>query len=167
METAVARTMNIYGLTEELQRLLDIEDETEEQSALVEYVSGQIEKKAEGYGNAISYLEDMAGAAKQRAKDITAHAKALENKAARMRDFLKRAMLDSGIMKINTQSHTFSVAATAGSVEIIEPDIIPARFLTVIPEQYVPDKTAIKEAIKNGEEVPGAEIIPGWALRVK
>ena len=109
----------------------------------------------------------MAAAVKQRAKELSDRAKVFENKAKNMRERLKAAMLDHDVMKIQSKSFSFTVAPTAGSVEIISPDIIPARFITVIPEQYQPDKTAIREAIKNGEDVPGAAIIPGWALRVK
>ena len=157
---------SMYQLTEDMQRLLEL-DGDEEADAMLDTLTGQIEKKAENYGNFIAYCEDMAAAVKQRAKELSDRAKVFENKAKNMRERLKSAMLDHDVMKIQSKSFSFTVAPTAGSVEIISPDIIPARFITVIPEQYQPDKTAIREAIKNGEDVPGAAIIPGWALRVK
>lgn len=53
------------------------------------------------------------------------------------------------------------------SVSITCEQNIPMRYMNVIPEYYKPDKKAIKEAIKNGEMVSGAELQENDNLVIK
>lgn len=46
----------------------------------------------------------------------------------------------------------------SSAVKIIDENAIPREFLRVIPESTAPDKTAIKDALKDWKQIAGAEI---------
>ena len=50
------------------------------------------------------------------------------------------------------------------AVEVVSIDAIPPEYVVT---HYTPDKAAIKKAIKNGEEVPGAELVERSNIQVK
>lgn len=54
----------------------------------------------------------------------------------------------------------FSVARNRSAVLITDAAAVPARFRTVIPEESVPSKEAIREALDRKEDVPGATWAP-------
>ena len=45
-------------------------------------------------------------------------------------------------------------------------EALPAAYWRVIPEKREPDKKSIGEALKRGEAVPGAELVPSERLQV-
>ena len=51
-------------------------------------------------------------------------------------------------------------------INITDEQLIPEKYITVRETKDI-SKNAIKEAIKKGETVPGAEIITGTSLTVK
>jgi hypothetical protein len=75
-----------------------------------------------------------------------------------------------GVKKWEIQNETDFIKLSfrkSESVQIVDENLIPADFWAVkIPEATV-DKTAIKEAIKGGLEVPGAEIKVSQNIQIK
>ena len=68
-------------------------------------------------------------------------------------------------MAKNGISNNFSLIKSE-SVDIINPVKIPAQYLNTVVE-YKPDKVKIKEAIKNGIKIEGAEIVTNNNLNIK
>ncbi len=161
----MANDLTLYDISDEINRLMEIDEPDAEQEAMLAYFSGQLERKAEGIGNAIAYLNDMAESAKKRAEQFSQLAKARQNKADRMKEYLKSAMDISGISNIKTASFQFTLSATAGSVSIDDEAAIPARFKEIVQTVRV-DKAALKAALKAGE-VAGCHLEPGTSLRIR
>ena len=157
--------IQLYKLTADFAALMECEDDIS--SALADIVAGEIEAKAENICKFLTMVETTAEQFKNEEKRIADSRRALENKAARIREYIKDSLLSANIDKLTAGTFKISVGLSAGSVQIDDASIIPAKFLTVIPESYVPDKAAIKEAIKNKESVPGAHIEAGYMLRIK
>lgn len=81
--------------------------------------------------------------------------------AARMatkRRIVLHYMEDAGIKKITKPDITISRRAIAPSVIITDESKIPSEYLRT---KFEPDKTKIKEALKDGEPVPGAILSNG------
>lgn len=53
------------------------------------------------------------------------------------------------------------------SANIIDSTKIPAKFQRIIPERKEPDKVAIKDALKSGEAVDGAELVVKQNVQIK
>lgn len=155
----------LYQLTTDFSDLMECDDDIS--NALADIVAGQIEHKAENVCKFLTVLETTAEQFRAEEKRISAARKALENKAERVKEYIKESMLNADIEKLSAGTFKLSVSLSPGSVSIDDIASVPARFLTVIPEQYQPDKAAIKAAIKAGEDVPGAHIEAGYTLRIR
>lgn len=161
------RKLSLYELTADFDKLMELEEEDDITTALVEIVAGEIEQKAENVCKFIKMLDTTAEQFKTEEERIRGARKALENRAERVREYMKQALLNANIDKVNAGTFKVSIGLSPGSVAIDDLASIPPRFLTIIPEQYQPDKAAIKLAIKSGEDVPGAHIEAGFTLRIR
>lgn len=161
------KSLSLYQLTADFTMYMDSETDEEIASALAEITAGQIEQKAENWCQFLATVESTVEMFKAEEKRIQTARKTLENKIERGREYIKEAMMNANIDKIKAGTFSLTVAKTAGSTVIYDDAIIPAQFLTYVPATTIPDKAAIKEAIKHGEDVPGARIETGFSLRIK
>lgn len=92
----------------------------------------------------------------------------LKHKIAKSKELLKNRLSQSmqqfGIDRIESPTLTLSFRKSK-AVEIIDELEIPAVYFNQPPPK--PDKTAIKEAIQHGEEVPGAELVERLNLQIR
>lgn len=158
--------MNLYQLTDDFNKLMEC-DEDETTSALIEISAGEIEVKVESYCKFLANVESDIERFKAEEKRIASIRKAMENKVERAKQYMKEALLSANIDKLQAGTFKISVSLTAGSLVIDDEKKVPARYCTIIPEQHVPDKAAIKAAIKNGEPCEYAHIEAGTSLRIK
>lgn len=87
-----------------------------------------------------------------------------------LRAYLKDNMERAGIEKIECPLFKLSIKKNPPSVEVIDPLSLPAEFWrTPEPKPPVPapDKAAIKAALQDGKEVPGARLNQVTRLEVK
>lgn len=82
----------------------------------------------------------------------------MQGRADKKRRIALHYMEDCGIKLINAPDMTISQRAVAPSVVINDVDLIPDNYMRVRKE---PDKTAIKDALKNGQSVPGCSMSNG------
>lgn len=89
--------------------------------------------------------------------------------AAGLRQYLKENMERAGIEKIECPMFKLSIRKNPASVEVSEPEKLPAEFWRTPepkPPVAAPDKARIKEAIAHGNTVPGAHLIQSTRLVV-
>ncbi len=145
---------------------LDLDAQTIEDT--LESLSGDLEVKATNTAMLIRNIEASAIAIKAAEEQMAARRKALENRAARIKDYVLANMMVAGIQKIECPYFKLAVRDNPAAVEVFEPGLIPANFMRQ-PEPPPPsvDKTAIKEALKAGQDVPGAKLTVGKRLEIK
>ena len=158
--------ISLYNLTEDFRKLMECDEDDGITNALIDIVSGDIEAKAANFCQFLATLDGTIEQFKAEEKRISSARKALEHKHERAREYMKQALLNAGIEKVSAGTFKVSVSMTAGSLVIDDPKAVPARYCTVIPEQHVPDKAAIKAAIKAGDECKYAHIEAGTSLRI-
>lgn len=131
-------------------------------------MSGDLEVKATNTAMVIRNLEASAAAIKEAEAAMAARRKALENRAGRVKDYLLANMMVAGIQKVECPFFKLSVRDNPAAVEVYEPGLIPPQFMRQPePPPPSPDKTAIKEALKTGQEVPGCRLTVGKRLDIK
>lgn len=96
---------------------------------------------------------------------ITDKAKAEKKKLASLEDFILLIHRKSGKDKSIAGSWTVGTRKSV-QVRIIDPDFNDQRFF-VIKQTSQLDKIKLKDALKNGEDVPGAEFVTNYNLSVK
>ncbi len=172
--------MKFYEINSEIQATLDayleidgnlVDSETgevlEEAAAVavaqrLEELQVAKEEKLESIACWIKGMDAEEAAIKAEEKNLAARRKALENKRDRIFQFLQR-MLDGE--KISSPRVKVSYRKTT-SVNILNLSEIPTSYKRVKTIEE-PDKNAIKEAIKAGETVPGAELVDGVSMSIK
>lgn len=87
-----------------------------------------------------------------------------------LRAYLKDNMERAGIEKIECPLFKLSIKKNPPSVEVIDPLSLPAEFWRTPepkPPVAAPDKAAIKAALQDGKDVPGARLNQGTRLEVE
>lgn len=160
----------LYGITAELNAILaqleelggEITPELEQALAITEE---QFTAKAEDYGHAILNLKAMATAAKAEKDRLANLQKFYENAQKRLTDALSTAMQVFSQDKVENATMRLSLRHSTAT-EVDDLDQLPSEYKTTKVE-VVADKTAIKKAIQQGEDVPGAHLVENVSLQIK
>lgn len=134
----------------------------------IEGESWPLEIKAQNVAYAIKTLLASAEAIKAAEGEMAARRKAMENRAASIKDYLLMCMELAGVQKIDCPHFSIKIAANPPAVLIEDERQIPASFFkTPEPPPPMVDKKAIAEALKAGEDVPGARLTRGRRIDIK
>lgn len=167
--------MTLYEIESELLALLENgfnaacvdEDGVVDEDKAKEYLEKlpiERDKKLEAYGLVIKNYTAEIEAIKQEQANLTARRQAKEKHVERLKKAITDSLLVFNQAKFETAKVAFSFRKTS-SVEV-DMDILAKEFIREKVE-YSADKTAIKNAIKAGKVVEGAQIIEKQALQVK
>ena len=163
---------NLYEITQDyLQIAAMLEDAELDPQALadtMEGIEGEFEIKAENYAKVMKNLEGDILAIKAEIDRLSNKKKALENNIKTMKSALKMAMEATGKTKFKTELFGFNIQKNAPSVVIDLEDLskLPSQFIK--QHEIEADKTAIKEALKRGENLEGiAHLEQSESLRIK
>lgn len=156
----------LYEMTATAKTLYELllNDEIPEEAFLNTLEGIGVDEKVESYCKIIRQFETDAETfklEKQRFADKQIHA---ENSAKRMKNSLLDFLNASGQKKVNAGLFTVS-KSTSQAVNVIDESLIPEEFLKPQPPKI--DKVAIKNAIKSGSSVVGAEIVTNESVRIK
>ena len=160
----------LYELAQGYRDLISlVDDESPDQDILhaLTTIQGSIEVKAVSIANVIKVIELEAEVIKDEEKRLSLRRKSRENAVTGMKQYLQGVMEQLGIDKIKTPTRTVSVQNSPPALYISNPDIIPQKYLTLVPAHFEPRNADIKEALKAGIEIPGAELQIGRSLRIK
>lgn len=149
-------------------KLADLDLDEQTLADTLESMAGDLEAKATNTAFVIRNIETAAAAMKEAEAQMAARRKAAENRAARIKDYLLANLIVAGVQKVECPYFKLSVRDNPPAVEIYEPGLIPAEYMKQKPPPPPePDKTAIKDAIKAGQDVPGAKITQGKRLEIR
>lgn len=138
---------------------------TDEISVALKINQNDLEQKGKGYGYIIKDIEAEVDVISTEIARLTALKKARVNSIERLKTTLSDAMILFGINELKTATLKISFRKSE-SVEIENESLLDAKFMTV-KITHTPNKTLIKEAIKNGESVMGACISENLNLQIK
>lgn len=151
----------------DLAKLAELELDEQTVADTLESLGGELEQKAQNVALFIRGIEADADAMRQWAKDATDRAKAMEQRAERMRDYLAGCMQSCKIEKISGPGVELGFRKSS-AVVIDGQDLIPAEYMRTKPAPPPePDKKAIADAIKAGHDVPGAHVEQRKTLQIK
>ena len=161
----------LYELTTDYQAVWQlVEDDTTDLAVIedtLQALEGDIEVKAASIATFIRGLTYDIDAIKAEEKRLADRRKAMENRVTAIKTYVQSQMEAAGLSKIKTSTQTISLQNNPPAVYIADERLIPAKYLTVIPQTTVADKKRIAEALKAGENVPGCELTQGKSLRIR
>ena len=163
---------NIYSLTADFLRIQEMMEDPELDpqtlADTMEAVEGELEMKAESYAKVMKNLEADVAGIKAEIDRLSERKKTIENNIKRMKEALQYSMETTGKTKFKTELFSFSVRNNAPKV------VMDEEYLENVPERFLKysdptiNRTAIKEAIQNGEDLEGiAHLEQSTSLTIK
>ena len=161
--------MQLYNLTDNYQQLLDYIDSTEEldESLLVdtlESIDEAFEDKIISIAYVIKNNDADIDTISNEIRRLQKLKQTKVNANERLKGYIKDNMLQLDKTKIKGDLFNVSVRNNAESVEILNESALPEDAFKVT---RTPDKTAIKEALKNGHDVDGATLKRTQSIQIR
>lgn len=161
-----SRMATLYELTGKYHQLLDLAEDTDPTlfNDTMDSITDAIEDKAVGYAKVDKELAKDEQALKDEAQRLRERATSIGNNRRYLKQNLQEAMEETDKKKIKTPEFTIYIQNNPESLKLIDESKIPA-YLT--KTDIVPDKTRIKQLLKEGKDVPGAELSASSSLRIR
>lgn len=154
--------MKLYEIDEALEECFDQETGEIIDMDRFEALNAARHDKIEGVGCIIKNRAVLIESMKQEKARLTDRIAELENRNEATKNFLDYILagqkFETAKVKCAYRKSTI--------VEITDEAQLPEEFLKVVTTAK-PDKTALKDALKNGEEVPGCQLVEHNNLSVK
>jgi len=160
--------MNLYQITQEAQylaALLETEELTPELEAELLINQEQLQSKGINYAKVIANYQSESDAIDAEIKRLKAMKESRDKKVTWLTESLKKAMLVSGIEKIESPLFKISLRRSE-AVEVEIPEALPVDW-QVKKVTITADKVAIKKAIKEGYSITGARLVENFNLQIK
>ena len=160
--------LSLYHITSEQLRINELLEEsggelTPEIEEALMLNAENFEIKADGYIESISRYKALAEAADVRIKEMQRIKKTSENIEKRLKERLLQAMVVMDVDKMEIGLRKLSIRNTS-AVNITDEAHIPAEYI-IIEQKY--DKTRIKDALKSGDVIPGAELVTNKSIQIR
>lgn len=162
-------------IQEEIANILNIPENelTEEQTKLIDiYLNelGQQEAdKIDGFASFIRQQSAIAETIKKESQHLKDKSEAMQNKIDRFKNHYLSIMRNHGLKKISGEVYSIAVRESSrvnvSNLDALVKDNNPVWIKTEVT--YKPDKTAIKEALKDGIDVPGCQLEKGFSLNIR
>lgn len=153
--------MNLYEIDQEIMNCVDMETGEIIDPVRLDELQMNRDTKIENIACWIKNLNADAEAFKAEKQSFADRQKAAENKAESLKKYLANYLAGQ---KFSTPKVAISFRKTS-SVNVTYISQLPEEFLKFADP--TPDKTTIKNAIKAGTTVAGAEIVEGQSISIK
>jgi len=159
---------SLYTISREAMEIASQLEEgefTPEMETALAINQNELQEKAINYAYAIKSMEDDVTAINEEIKRIQAIKTAKSNAIDRMKEAVSNAMQVYGIDKVTSPTLNLSFRRS----ESVEVDLVEAlsNDFKIIKTTVIADKVAIKQAIKQGENITGARIVEKFNLQIK
>ena len=162
--------MKFADIQEEIANMLDVpdtelsEEQIEIMNSYLDELATQEESKVDSFGQFLRIESARAEALRAESQRLAARARAAENRINFLKMKYMQIMDQHGLKKVNGQVYSISVRTT-DVVQITDEAALPPQYITE-KITTAPDKTALRDALKAGAAVPGAQLAKSYSLRV-
>jgi len=157
--------LNLYELSLAFQNVQNMDLDPEVMQDTLDSIEDAIENKAENIAKLIQNLNADVASFKAEEERLKGKRQTAERKIEWLKSYLENNMRLTGKTKFKSGMFNFAIQKNPASVNITDERIIPEDFL--IPQLPKIDKTSLKELLKNGVEIPGAELKQTESLRIR
>lgn len=157
--------MNLYELSQNYLAVQDMELDEDTLRDTLDSIEEAWEDKAENIVKLIRTVEADEQALEAEEKRFNARKKTEGNKKQFLKRYLEEMMQLTGKTKFKAGVFNISIQNNPPSVEVFDEALLPKQFLMEQPPKI--DRAGIKELLKAGEEVPGAELKQTKGLRIR
>lgn len=158
--------MNLYELNDQYKAIQEMDLDPEVMRDTLAAIKDSREVKLDNIAN---WIEQLKRDSEFYADKIKSLQEAKRHDKAQMQSlmqYMTDVLDDSGIKKLHTKNHILSTRNFRQSVEVENISKIPESFIKR-KEEIHPDKTAIYQALKAGQKVPGTKLVPNRKTIIK
>ena len=159
---------SLYELADEfkeaLENLLDLDDDSVKDT--LESLEGEFKLKVTNVAMFIKNLENLAEGIKEAESRQRKRRTSTESKIKSLKEYLKDNLEKTNTHKVENAQISITIQKNPHKVVITDENVIPSDFLETKEVQSI-DKAKVKEALKNGDEVPGCELIQEKRVSIK
>lgn len=158
--------MNLYDLVGNYKKVyeMDLDDETWQDT--LESIDSAIEQKADGVMYVIRNLEVDVIGLKDEEKRLKSKREVAERKIKRLKQYLQENMEAVGKTRFKTQLFAYNIQNNPASLKLTDEKLIPEKYYTVETSRKY-DNKAIKDDLKAGKVINGAELKTSQSLRIR
>ncbi|TVR02148.1 MAG: hypothetical protein EA399_00650 [Desulfovibrionales bacterium] len=157
----------LIGIEEEIENILAVSEELgeDQQQAALTYLDELAiaeAEKADAVAYAVRKRQAEVEFLKSEEDRIRSRRKAMESRLILFREYLAGIFQQQGLQRIKGVKSTLFLRKSS-SVEIVDLRELPSQFVETRIE-YVPRKSVIRDVLKKGQAVPGAQIVEKQSL---
>tara|TARA_B100000427_G_scaffold163328_1_gene135753 strand:+ start:300 stop:791 length:492 start_codon:yes stop_codon:yes gene_type:complete len=158
----------LYELADEFKDALENLTDLDDQAVIdtLESLEGEFKLKSTNVAKYIKNLENILDGMKEAESNMRQRRVSLEKKIHHMREYLRNNLEKSGIKQIDAPDISISMQKNPYKVVINNENEIPEDFIDTKETKTV-NKEKIKEALKDGKEVPGCELVQENRITIK
>ena len=158
----------LYDIANEFEKSLDnlLDHDVSDLIKEIESIEGEFKLKSANVAKYIRNLEHLAFGIKEIENSQKDRRISLEKKIARLKDYLRINFEKTNTEKIENDDIVISMYKNPVKVNIIDEEKIPEKFFQ-IKETKLLNKDKLKESLRNGENIPGGELIQEKRISIK
>ena len=154
------KTLKVYEISQQMRELFDsVDPETGEISPdTIQQLHQLMDASKQSITDLACFVIELqleSETIMEIVKTSADRARKLADRAERYREMILNTMELSSTSKISDPRISVRIQNNPPSVEVFAQDEIPDLYLRIIPEKKEPDRSKIREALKNGEIVEG------------
>ena len=155
--------MKLYEITDAYLSL-DEAEKTEDVIKVLDGIKDEFDKKAENTVKVIRNFEADIQALRDEEKRLADKRRSLEKKKEDLKEYLYFNMERLNLRKINAGIFDINIQKNPQSIKIIDDATIPEKYKIA---SYRIDKKTLKDDIKNGVEIEGAQLVQTEGIRIR
>lgn len=155
--------MKLYEITQAYENLASLEDK-EEVGKYLDLIEDEFNQKAENTVKVIKNIGADIKALRDEEKRLAQKRKSLQSNQDWLKFYLQNNMERLGDKKIKAGIFNINIQKNPPSVNIKDEELIADDYF--ITERKI-DKKKLKEDLKDGKEIDGAELTQGESLRIR
>ena len=158
----------LYDIANEFEKSLDnlLDHDDSDLISEIESIEGEFKLKSANVAKYIRNLEHLAFGIKEIENSQKDRRISLEKKIARLKDYLRINFEKTNTEKIESDDIVIAMYKNPVKVNIIDEEKIPEKFFQ-IKETKLLNKDKLKESLRNGENIPGCELIQEKRISIK
>ena len=158
----------LYDIANEFEKSLDnlLDHDDSDLINEIESIEGEFKLKSANVAKYIRNLEHLAFGIKEIENSQKDRRISLEKKIARLKDYLRINFEKTNTEKIESDDIVIAMYKNPVKVNIIDEEKIPEKFFQ-IKETKLLNKDKLKESLRNGENIPGCELIQEKRISIK
>lgn len=160
--------MKLYELSNKYNELIAYMEETDQLDELkdtLDSIEYAFDSKVESIAKLIKAKDAERQAIEDEIKRLKARADKIGKETDWLTNYIQTEMEHTGRDKVKSALFNISLNLNPPAVNVIDESVIPSKLFTVKVTRNL-DKRGIMERLKNGEKIPGVELIQRKHLKI-